>query len=94
MMELKTIKKDTNMLEVELKGESFGFANLIKEELWENENVEEAVCIKEHPYMTEPKLYIKMKGKNTPEAALERAIKRVQVKLKEMNGEFERALKS
>ena len=94
MMELKTIKKDTNILEVEFKGESFGFVNLIEEELWEDENVDEAVCIKEHPYMAEPKLYIKMKGKNTPEAALERVIKRIQVKVKDLKGEFDRALKS
>lgn len=94
MMELKTIKRDTNLLEVEFKGESFGFVNLIKEELWEDENVDEAACIKEHPYMAEPKLYVKMKGKKTPEVALEKAIKRVQVKVKELNGEFERALKS
>jgi DNA-directed RNA polymerase subunit L len=94
MMELKTVKKDTNLLEIEFKGESFGFVNLIKEELWEDENVDEAVCIKEHPYMAEPKLYIKMRGKNTPEAALERVIKRIQVKVKDLRGEFERALKS
>ncbi|MCX6821222.1 MAG: DNA-directed RNA polymerase subunit L [Candidatus Aenigmarchaeota archaeon] len=94
MMELKTIKRDTNFLEIELKGESIGFVNLIKEELWEDENVDEAACVKEHPYMAEPKLYIRMKGKNTPEAAIERAIKRIQVKVKELKGEFERALKS
>jgi DNA-directed RNA polymerase subunit L len=35
-----------------------------------------------------------MKGKNTPEAAIERAIKRIQVKVKELKGEFNRALKS
>jgi len=94
MMKLKTIKRDTNLLEIGFEEESLGFVNLVKEELWENENIDEAVCIKEHPYMAEPKLYVKMKGKNTPETALERAVKRIQVKIKEMEGEFERALKS
>jgi len=94
MMKLKTIKRDTNLLEIGFEEESLGFVNLVKEELWENENIDEAVCIKEHPYMAEPKLYVKMKGKNTPETALERAVKRIQVKVKEMEGEFERALKS
>ena len=92
-MELKTIKKKKNLLEVEVKDESVGFVNLIKEELWEDKNVDEAAYIKEHPYMAEPKIYVKMKGKSDPKVALDRANKRILVKLKGLKGEFERALK-
>ena len=47
-MELKKIKENGNMIEIELRGGSIGFANLIKEELWNDKNVEEAAYIKEH----------------------------------------------
>ncbi len=92
-MELNKIKEDGDTFEVELKGESVGFANLIKEELWNDENVDEAAYVKEHPYMSEPKIYIKMKGKSSPRVALERAIKRLHVKIEDLQKEFNRALK-
>jgi DNA-directed RNA polymerase subunit L len=92
-MKLNKIKEDSDMIEIELKEESVGFANLIKEELWNDENVDESAYIKEHPYMSEPKIYVKMKGKSSPKVALERTIKRIQVKLEDLQKEFNRALK-
>lgn len=92
MMKLKILKQDKNLLEVEVEGESVGFVNLIKEELWEDKNVDEAAYIKEHPYMAEPKVYLKTKKKKT-KRALNDAIKRISAQLKEFKGEFKRALK-
>jgi len=92
-MELNKIKEDGNTIEIELRGESVGFVNLIKEELWNDKNVDEAAYIKEHPYMAEPKIYIKMKGKSNPKTALQRAVKRLQVKLKGLEKELKRALR-
>ena len=92
-MELIKIKEGSNTIEIELKGESVGFANLLKEELWNEKNIDEAAYIKEHPYMAEPKIYVKMEGKSNPRIALERAVKRLQVKLKDLEKEFKRALK-
>ena len=93
MMKLNNIKEDKNLLEVEVVGESIGFVNLVKEELWKDKNVNEAACIKEHPYMAEPKIYVKMKGKFNPRVALDKAVKRIQVDLKELKKEFETASK-
>ena len=92
-MELVKIKEDSEIIEIELKGERVGFANLLKEELWNDKNVDEAAYIKEHPYMAEPKIYVKMKGKSSSRVALQRAVKRLQVKLKELEKELKRALK-
>lgn len=92
-MELKTVKKEGNVLIIELKGETVSFANLIKEELWKDKNVDETAYIKEHPYMAEPKIYVKMKGKANPRVALEKASKRIQVKLEDLGKEFKMALK-
>ncbi len=93
-MELIKIKEDDNMIEIELRGESVGFANLIKEELWNDKNIEEVAYKKEHPYMTEPKIYVKMKGKSNPRIALQKTVKRLQVKLKGLEKEFKRTLKN
>ena len=92
-MELNKIKEDSNMIEIEMKGESVGFANLIKEELWSDKNVDEAAYIKEHPYMAEPKIYVKMKGKSNPKLALNKVVKRLQAKLKDLEKELKKALK-
>jgi DNA-directed RNA polymerase subunit L len=92
-MELNAIKKDDNSRVIEFKGESFSFVNLIKEELWNNKDIDEAACIKEHPYMAQPKLYIKMKGKQSPEVQLKKAISEIQTQMKELKEEFNKALK-
>lgn len=93
MMEVRVLKKDKSMLLVELKGDSLGFANLIREELWNDKNIDEAACIKEHPYMAEPKIHVKTKGKSNPKVALENSAKRIEVKIKELKNEFQRKLK-
>jgi DNA-directed RNA polymerase subunit L len=91
-MKLNAIKGDKNLLEVEVGGESVGFVNLIKEELWNDKAVDEAAYIKEHPYMAEPKIYLKTKEKE-PKSVIQNAVKRIMVKLKDLEKEFKRALK-
>jgi DNA-directed RNA polymerase subunit L len=93
MMELNVTKKDDNSRIIEFKGGSFSFVNMIEEELWNNKDIDEAACIKEHPYMSEPKLYIKMKGKQSPEVQLKKAISGIQTQIKELKEEFSKALK-
>jgi len=92
-MEVKKIKDENGVLILELERESKTFANLISDELWNDKNVSEATAIKEHPYMAQPKLYLKMKGKNNPKKALKDAVKRIEVKVKDLEKEFSRALK-
>ena len=92
-MEVKKIKDEEGVLMLELERESKTFTNLLSEELWNDKNVSEAAAIKEHPYMAQPKLYLKMKGKNKPEVAIKDASKRVEVKVKDLEEEFKRALK-
>ena len=92
-MEVREVKSDGNTLLVELKGDTIGFTNLIREELWNDENIEEAASIKEHPYMAEPKIFVKMKGRAQPQKALRDASSRIQSQLKELRKEFETAFK-
>lgn len=92
-MEVNVLKEDKNMLLVEVKGDTIGFANLIREELWNDKAVEEAACIKEHPYMSEPKIFVKTK-EGKPQKALQESIKRIQSNLKEFKKELESTLKN
>ncbi len=92
-MEVKKIKDEDGVLMLELEGESKNFANLLREELWNDKNISEVAAIKEHPYMDQPKLFLKMKGKNKPQKSLKDASKRMEVKVKELDKEFSRALK-
>jgi DNA-directed RNA polymerase subunit L len=87
-MELKLIKEDEKSKLIEVKGESFSFVNLIVEELWKSDKIDEAATIKEHPYMAEPKLYVKVKEKTKPEVELSKAIKGVEAQLKELKKEL------
>ncbi|MFH8080360.1 MAG: DNA-directed RNA polymerase subunit L [Candidatus Aenigmatarchaeota archaeon] len=86
-MEVKVLRQDKNSLLIELKGDTIGFANLLSEELWEHKEVEEAAAIKEHPYMSEPKVYVKTRGAN-PKNVLLDAARSLQTKLKELEKEF------
>jgi len=92
-MEVKKVKDEDGVLILELEGESKTFANLIREELWNDKNISEAAAIKNHPYMDQPKLFLKMQGKNKPQKALKDAAKRIQVKTKDLEKEFSRAFK-
>ena len=90
-MKLNVVRKDENSLEVEIVGETVGFVNALREELWNDKNVEEAAYIKEHPYLAEPKIWVKVK-KGDPKKALIDAAKRLKEKIKDFKENFERAL--
>lgn len=91
-MELKKIKEDEKTLLLETKGETVTLTNLLKEELWNDKNVSEAAQIKEHPYLVEPKIFVKV-SRGSPKTALEKAADRVETQVKEFKEEFKKALK-
>jgi DNA-directed RNA polymerase subunit L len=91
-MNLKAVKEDEKTLTLELKGEGVSFTNLLQEELWNDKSVSEAAHIKEHPYLSEPKVFVKV-NKGSPRTALEKAATRIEDQAKEFKEEFKRALK-
>lgn len=72
-MKVSILEQSKDKLKIELKGHSTTFANLIKKELWKNDNMDFAAVVKSHPYMKEPELTIKT-TKGSPEKALESAV--------------------
>lgn len=70
-MEIVKIKGDSDTALLELRGETFTLASLLEEELWENKNVSEAASFREHPYLSEVKLWVKVKKGEVADALIE-----------------------
>jgi DNA-directed RNA polymerase subunit L len=92
-MELKIVKEDDRILFLEVPGETYTLTNTIRESLWEDKNVSEAAEVKEHPYLSQPKIFVKV-TKGSPREALEKAAERIAEKAREFGEEFKKALKS
>ena len=91
-MELKKIKEDERTLIVETVGETFTVTNAIRETLWEDTSVSESAQIREHPYLSNPKIFVKT-SKGSPVAALEKAAEKVEVQAKEFKELFKKEIK-
>jgi DNA-directed RNA polymerase subunit L len=87
-MEIEIIKNEKDYLELTLKGEEYGIANMLKELLLDDEKVEFAAYRMDHPVIASPVLVIRTK-EGTPLAALKSAVK----KLKKQATDFRDALK-
>ena len=91
-MQLKVVKEDDKTLLLETQGETVTLTNALREELWEDKAVTEAAQIKEHPYLAEPKIFVKV-SRGSPRTALEKAAERIADKAREFREEFKKALK-
>jgi len=91
-MELKVIKQDETTLILECKGETVTLTNVLREELWEDKSVSEAAQIKEHPYLSEPKVFVKV-YRGSPTNALKKASDRIILKTEEFREKFKKELK-
>ena len=91
-MELKKIKEDERTLVVETVGETFTVTNAIRETLWEDTSVSESAQIREHPYLSNPKIFVKT-SKGSPVVALEKAAEKVEVQAKEFKELFKKEIK-
>ncbi|MBI4894660.1 MAG: DNA-directed RNA polymerase subunit L [Candidatus Aenigmarchaeota archaeon] len=91
-MDLKKVKEDKDTLLLEIAGETFTVTNALKEELWNDKTVSEAAQVREHPYLSEPKVFVKTE-KGSPVAALEKAAERISANAKEFQAEFKKAAK-
>ena len=76
-MELKVLKEEKNILELEIKGEDHTLANLLRGELWNTDGVELASYNLKHPILS---LNV---NKGKPKKALEEALHSIKSKTKE-----------
>ncbi len=91
-MELKKLKEDEKGLLLEVVGESFTLTNALREHLWDDKNISEAAHIREHPYLSQPKIFVKT-SRGNPETALEKVSENLAEQTKEFKQKFKEALK-
>jgi len=91
-MEFRVVKEDDKTLFLEVPGENHTVTNTLREELWNDKNVSEAADVKEHPYLAQPKIFVRV-SRGSPRTALEKAAERVAERAGEFEKEFKKALK-
>lgn len=82
-MEIRVIESSGDSLEIEVLGENETLLNALKVKLLDDEAVDLAEYIIEHPDLANPKVYIRM-TKGEPVAALKRALKALQKDYKDL----------
>lgn len=92
-MELKTIKKTAKELELEITGENETILNPITEVLLQDNNVDYASYMADHPESNKRRLYIRIK-KGKPEEILLKAVKQLESEVKSFSKNFKDKSKS
>jgi DNA-directed RNA polymerase subunit L len=87
-MELEIIKSEKDYVEIALRGEEYGLANMLKELLLEDGKVEFAAYRMDHPVVASPVLVVRV-SEGSPLAAIKSAVK----KLRRQAADFRDALK-
>ena len=78
---MKVIKDTKKELEIEITGETHSLCNTLRKTLMEDEDVEAAAYVVEHPIIGEPKLYVKAKN---PKKSLKLAAETVKAQCDEL----------
>jgi DNA-directed RNA polymerase subunit L len=92
-MKVKTLKKTSNELEIEVEGAGHSLCNLLQKRLLENESVDLAGYDIPHPLASSSLIYVRTKGKVKPEEALLQATEKAREMNKEFGKELQKALK-
>lgn len=92
-MELKTIKKSAKELEIEIIGETETILNPITEVLLQNNDVEYASYLTDHPDSNSRRLYLRVKN-GKPEEILKKAVKQLEDEVKLFIKNFSSKIKS
>ncbi len=80
---MKVLKDTKKELEIEITGETHSLCNTLRKTLMEDEDVEAAAYVIEHPIIGEPKLYVKAKN---PKKSLKQAAEIVKSRCNELKG--------
>jgi len=92
-MEIKTLKRTSNELRIEVEGIGHTLCNLLQKRIVEDESVDLAGYDVPHPLASSSIIYVRTKGEVSPEKALLVAVEKVRKVNKEFGKEFQRALK-
>ena len=87
-MELHVLKKTKTELEVEVVDENETILHPITHILTQNDDVEYATCMADHPLSNKRRLFIRVK-KGDPQDALKKAVKYLEDEIKKFGKNFE-----
>jgi len=92
-MNVKILKKTDNELKLEVEGAGHSLLNLLQKTLLEDDTIEMAGYDVPHPLVDSGILYIRTKEKQTPEAVIKEATKKVHGLGKNFSKSFKKASK-
>ncbi|MGQ9529999.1 MAG: RpoL/Rpb11 RNA polymerase subunit family protein [Candidatus Bathycorpusculaceae bacterium] len=93
-MKIKTLKKTSSELKIEVEGVGHTLCNLLQKRLLEDENVDLAGYDIPHPLAPNSVIYIRTKGNVKPEEALLKAVEKTRQMNEKFRKEIEKALKT
>lgn len=91
-MNIKTIESKKKKLVISLEGESHTLCNAVKDELWNDADVDIAAYRISHPLTSHPEILVETL-KDEPKKALEEAAKRLAKTNSQVSKKFEATLK-
>ena len=92
-MEIKIVEESKNKLIAEIKGESHGFCNAIRNALWNVKGVTISGYNIDHPLVGIPKIIVQTEKDVEPRKVLEKAAKNLKKECDEALKAFEKELK-
>jgi len=93
-VKINVLKRSDNELKIEIEGGTHGICNLLQNRLLEDKTVDFAGYDVPHPLASNPTIYVRMKGKVKPEAALIKAVEKVRETNDAFGKELDRVLKA
>ncbi|MEK6834996.1 MAG: DNA-directed RNA polymerase subunit L [Nanoarchaeota archaeon] len=86
-MEIKILKDEKNRIEFEIIGEDHTFCNAVRDELWNQEDVEISAYNIKHPLISNPVMLVEV-SKGDPKKALQNTVSSLKKKVKEIKDNF------
>ena len=86
-MEIKILKEEKNKIEFEVVGEDHTLCNSIRDELWNQDDVEISAYNIKHPLISNPVMLVEV-SKGDPRKALLSAVAGLRKKVKEIKDNF------
>lgn len=86
-MEIKILKEEKNRIEFEIVGEDHTLCNAIRDELWNQEDVEISAYNIKHPLISNPVMLVET-SKRDPRKVLQNSVTSLKKKIKEIKENF------
>ncbi len=90
-MEIKILKEEKNKIEFEVIGEDHTLCNTIRNELWNEDNVEVSAYNIKHPLISNPVMLVET-SKGDPKTAIQNTVTSLKKEIKELKDVFSKKL--